>query len=170
MKRLALWVSMLAVLALITSTASAQEKVWVSAAKARIQAEKSASSDVVSTPAVGTELKVLAFEDRWYRVQAPDGGEGWIYRGRVSLEPPAQEKGDDPGNLMSALGGSQIKATEADTARSIRGLSKETDAYARNTGTPEKYKKALDGVLAMKVTEKELRDFLKSGKIGEYAE
>ena len=157
-------------LALIFSPALAQEKVWVSSAKAKIQAEKSASSDVVSTPAVGTELKVVAFEDRWYRVRTPDGKEGWIYRGRVSREPVAREKGDDAGNLLSALGGSQIKANEADTARSIRGLSKETETYAKNMGTPEKYQTALDGVLAMKVTDAELQNFLRNGKIGEYAE
>jgi uncharacterized protein YgiM (DUF1202 family) len=151
-------------------TAFAQDSVWVSSSRAKIQADRSASSDVVAKPDTGTKLTVLAYEDRWYRVRTPGGDEGWIYRGRVSKEPPVDETGGDTGNLLSSLGGSSIAADEADTARSIRGLSKETETYAKNTGTPEKYQEALDEVLAMKVTEGEIEAFLKNGKIGEYAE
>jgi hypothetical protein len=115
-------------------------------------------------------LTVLAYENRWYRVRTPGGDEGWIYRGRVSVEPPAADNGGETGNLLSGLGGSSIAADEADTARSIRGLSKETETYAKNTATPEKYQKALDDVLAVKVTEAEIQDFLRNGKIGEYAQ
>ena len=168
-KHVFIWVISMS-LAFIFSLALARDSVWVSSSRAKIQTEKSASSDVVSKPGRGTELTVLAYEKRWYRVRTPDGDEGWIYRGRVSKEPPAQETGEETGNLLSALGGGSIAADEADTARSIRGLSKETETYAKNTGTPEKYQKALDDVLAMKVTDGEIRDFMRNGKIGEYAE
>ncbi|HIJ20402.1 MAG TPA: SH3 domain-containing protein, partial [Deltaproteobacteria bacterium] len=64
---------------------------------------------------------------------------------------------------------SNIKADEASTGRSIRGLSEETEEYAKNKKTPQATKQALDQVLALQVSEKELQDFLKKGKIGEYA-
>jgi len=64
---------------------------------------------------------------------------------------------------------SSISADEAQTSRSIRGLSKETEQYAQQRGTPEVYKKALDQVLAIRITDKEVAVFLKEGKIGEYA-
>jgi hypothetical protein len=94
-----------------------------------------------------------------------------MYRGRLSDTPPQEEVQAGEGTqLFAALTGSQIQADEADTARSIRGLSKESDEYAKNKGTPAKYKEALDRILAINVTEDELFAFLKAGKIGEYAE
>ena len=48
-------------------------------------------------------------------------------------------------------------------------MSKETEQYAQKRGTPEVYKKALDQVLAIRISEKEVDVFLKDGKIGEYA-
>jgi hypothetical protein len=101
-------------------------------------------------------------------VRTAAGKEGWIYRGKVSDVPPQKET-QDTGNLFTAMQGSNISADEAQTSRSIRGLSKETEQYAKQRGTPEAYQKALDQVLAMKVTSKEIEVFLRNGKIGEYA-
>ena len=97
------------------------------------------------------------------------GQEGWIYGGRLSRTPPEKKSQDEAGNLFAGMSGSKIGADEADTSRSIRGLSSETEQYAKNRGTPDTYKKALDGVLSMGVTEQELEAFLMKGKIGEYA-
>jgi len=75
----------------------------------------------------------------------------------------------ESGDLFAFMPGSNIQADEADTARSIRGLSRETEQYANNRGTPAAYRSALDHVLAMGVEERELEEFLMKGKIGEYA-
>ncbi|MFH1491036.1 MAG: SH3 domain-containing protein, partial [Pseudomonadota bacterium] len=79
-----------------------------------------------------------------------------------------QKSKEGTGDLLSGVLGSGIKADEADTARSIRGLSSETEEYANNRGTPKDYRAALDGVLSLQVTSKELEIFLKEGRIGEY--
>ena len=93
-----------------------------------------------------------------------------MYRGRLSRTPPEEEtQKQEEGGLFAFVPGSKIQADEADTARSIRGLSSETEEYARNSGTPAEYKRALDRVLAMSVSERELEMFLREGKIGEYA-
>ena len=157
-------------LALVSAAALAAEKRWVSSDGTTLKKEASISSDDVAPLAVGTELSVLESGGRWIRVKTADGNEGWVYAGRVSDAPPSAEvAGGDSGILGGALQGSQIDTAKADSARSIRGLSPEVDQYAKQRGTPEVYKKELDKVLARKVSPKELKAFLKEGKIGEYA-
>ena len=91
-----------------------------------------------------------------------------MYRGKLTDAPPSKET-EVSDNLFSSMQSSSISADEAQTSRSIRGLSKETEQYAQKRGTPEVYKKALDQVLAIRITDKEVAVFLKEGKIGEYA-
>ncbi|MBW1779436.1 MAG: SH3 domain-containing protein [Deltaproteobacteria bacterium] len=168
MKKILLFTACMAVVGLSLFPAYGSESLWVTSEGAKLKSDHSASSDTVSTLPIGAQLTVLQSEDRWYRVRTASGDEGWIYRGKVSNTPP--EKGaEDTGNLFAGMQGSGISADEAQTSRSIRGLSKETQQYAKKRGTPEAYQKALDQVLAMKLTTKELEVFLKDGKIGEYA-
>lgn len=149
------------------------EKVWVTSEDATLQAERSTSSETVATVKRGTLLTVSAFENRWYKVTAPDGKTGWIFRGKVSTEPPADVadsgSGGGVGGLLGGLTGSSIGADAADSSRSIRGLSPEAQEYAHQTGTPAESQAALDMVLSLTLDKAELDQFLKEGKIGEYA-
>jgi len=154
---------------LVFSISYAQQKVWVTSASANLKADKSASSETVAELAMGEELAVISMQSPWIEVQTFSGKQGWIYRGRVSNSPPAKETQGETDNLLSGAFGSSISVTEADTDRSIRGLSKETEQYAKNTGTPLSYQKALDRVLDFSVTEKEVDAFLRQGRVGEYA-
>ena len=74
------------------------------------------------------------------------------------------------GGLLGSLSGSDINADAADSSRSIRGLSPEAKEYAKSTGTHQQSQDALDSVILRKVKEQEIDQFLKQGKIGEYAE
>lgn len=141
---------------------------WVASENAKLKSAPKASSATISTLAVGIKISVLETEKRWYRIRAASGEEGWMYRGKLSDTPPSKET-ESSDNLFSSMQSSSISADEAQTSRSIRGLSKETEQYAKQRGTPEAYKKALDQVLAIRITDKEVDVFLKSGKIGEYA-
>ncbi|MGB9080301.1 MAG: SH3 domain-containing protein [Desulfuromonadaceae bacterium] len=165
--------SMVAVLALllVAITAVAQEKRWVSSEGTTLKAEASASSENVVDLKVGTEVTVVESGGRWLKVRTTAGKEGWVYAGRVSETAPAAEVAGDGGGLFgTSMQKSQITTAKADSARSIRGLSPEAAKYAKDRGTPEMYKKSLDVVLARKVSAKELKAFLKEGKIGEYAQ
>jgi len=157
-----------AFLCLSFSAAFALESQWVASEGAKLKTDHKASSDTIATLPIGTEVSVLNSEKRWRYIRTPSEQEGWIYRGRLSDSPPEKEAGETE-NLFGSLAGSGISADESDTGRSIRGLSTETEEYAKKTGTPVSYQKALDRVLAMRVSEKELVVFLKKGKIGEYA-
>lgn len=158
---------------LAASSAIAAGKVYVTAAGAKIVTEQRATARTVATVPVGTALSVTSQDGKWYQVIGPDGARGWIYRGKVSETPPptAQEsQGSGAGDLFSSLGGSGISAGAADTSRSVRGLSAEAAAYAKETDTAEKYRTALDHALNLKVKTADVDWFLKEGKIGEYAE
>lgn len=156
---------------LLAAPALAQDKLYVASEGAKLKADKSASSDTVAELPVGTALSVQGQEDSWYKVSA-GGQSGWIYRGKVAATPPeASKQGGD--NLFGGTGSSGIMVSEADSARSIRGLNESeqqaASAAGRPTRTMAEYKQALDKVLAEKVEKKELESFLKAGKIGEYA-
>lgn len=160
----------LVLLLALAGTALALEKRWVSSDGTTLKKEASISSEDLAQLPVGSELSVLEAGGRWVKVQTADGRQGWVYAGRVSDAAPAAEvAGGEGGVLGGTLQESQIATAKADSARSIRGLSPEVAQYAKQRGTPEVYKKELDKVLARKVSAKELKSFLREGKIGEYA-
>jgi uncharacterized protein YgiM (DUF1202 family) len=164
-------VSMLALLlALSVTAAMAEEKRWVSSDGTVLKSEASASSADVAPLPVGTELSVLESGGRWLKVRAGSGKEGWVYAGKVADAPPSAEVTGEAGLFGETMQSSQIKTAKADSARSIRGLSPEVDQYAKQRGTPEAFKKELDKILARKVSPKELKAFLRDGKLGEYAQ
>jgi len=172
MKRMTALLASLALMALSAMPALAQDKLYVASEGAKLTADKSASSDTVAELPVGTELKVAGQEESWYKVSAGSHS-GWIYRGKVAATPPeASKQGGD--NLFGGAGSSTIMVSEADSARSMRGLNESEQEAARAAGRPPRplsdYKRALDRILAEKVDRKEIENFLKAGKIGEYAQ
>ena len=170
MRRIAVPVVAL-LLALACTAALAEEKRWVSSDGTTLKKEASVSSEDVAPLAVGAELAVVEASGRWLKVRTGDGRVGWVYAGRVADAPPAAEvSGGETGLFGGSMQKSQIDTAKADSARSIRGLSPEVSQYAKQRGTPEAYKKELDKILARKVNAKELKAFLREGKIGEYAQ
>lgn len=148
----------------------AQETKWVSSTNAKLKAGNSASSETIKELPLGEKLAVIQQETRWIQVRTSAGYEGWIYRGRLSNTPPSEEIEEESDSLFAGAFSSDISAEEVDSDRSIRGLSDETEEYARARGTDQAYKRALDKVLIFTVSEKQLDNFLRKGKIGEYAE
>lgn len=158
-------------LLLFAVSAVAEERRWISSESTTLKSEATASSDNVADVSVGTEVTVVESGGRWLKVRTLSGIEGWVYAGRVSETAPTSEvTGSDSGLFGNSMKNSQINTAKADSARSIRGLSPGTAQYAKDRGTPEQYKKSLDTVLARKVSPKEIKAFLKDGKIGEYAQ
>lgn len=150
----------------VAGGALAQEKLWVRSSNAKVVAEPAATAKTVAAVPVGSELAVLDSNDRWYRVRTSAGETGWIYRGKVGTSPP--DTGG--GGLFGAFGSSNIEVSAADTSRSIRGLSPAAEEYASAAKTPVEYKRAVDGVMALRTTAADVDRFLREGRIGEYAE
>jgi uncharacterized protein YgiM (DUF1202 family) len=147
---------------------------YVTSDGAELKTAASSSADTLAELKRGTELTLESQEGRWYRVSTRSNQSGWIYRGKVSEDKPEIEDiesdGAGLGGLLGGLSGSDINADAADSSRSIRGLSPEAREYAKSTGTPQQSQDALDFVTSLTVTEDEINQFLKQGKIGEYAE
>ena len=153
----------------------AAQTLYVTSEDATLKADSSSSSATIMELKRGTELTVVSKDGRWYSVTTPTNEKGWIYRGKVSEEPPEMEdmedeEGEGVGGLLGGLSDSDINADAADSSRSIRGLSPEAKEYADATGSPQEIRNALDEVIARSTTDKEIDRFLKEGKIGEYAE
>jgi hypothetical protein len=163
--------------------------VWVSSMNAKLKKERGAASHTLKKLPRHTRLAVKSYVKRWYFVETNAGEKGWIYRGKVTDIPPEQEikKPDSSGNnLFGNIFGdtmeSDIASDTNHSDRSIRGLSaenryerkkgisKDGKDYAQMSAVDQKYQKALDTLLQIKVTDSELDYFLKQGKIGEYSE
>ena len=158
-----------ALVLMMTGVVMAAEMLWVVSEGAKLKMEPSASSETIEGLPVGSELTLDSSEGSWYKVTTKSNKTGWVYRGKVSSTQPEGKEDKGGGGLFGALPGSSIEVSAADTSRSIRGLSPAAKEYAASAKTPEAYQKALDAVLARKVTEKEVEDFLIEGKIGEYS-
>ena len=154
---------------MITGAVIAAETLWVISEGAKLKMEPSASSETIETLQVGSELSEDSSEGSWYKVTTKSNKTGWIYRGKVSTTQPEGKEDKGGGGLFGALPGSSVQASAADTSRSIRGLSPAAKEYAESTKTPEIYQKALDRLLDLRVTDREIEEFLKEGKIGEYS-
>lgn len=156
------------------SISFASTTLYVTSENAELKSESSNSSATIAELKRGSELTLVSKEGRWYHVTTEENTTGWIYRGKVSDEEPEIEETDDDGGglggLLGGLSGSDINADAADSSRSIRGLSPEAKEYAQSTGTPQQSQDALDSVISRKINEQEIDQFLKQGKIGEYAE
>lgn len=156
---------------LSTMTASSvAENRWVVGAGTVLKSEAAATSVDIVPLAIGVQVLVVENAGRWLKVQTESKETGWVFAGRLASTPPVTEVEASEGLFAATAQQSQIEIAQADSARSIRGLSPETESYAKERGTPQEYRKALDQILARKVSKEEVTAFMRAGKIGEYAQ
>lgn len=147
----------------------AAEVRWINSGETALKAESKVTAATVTTLPIGAEVTVLETAGRWQKVRAAGGAVGWVYAGRLADTKPVAEVAGQDGMLFGTMQESNIQTAKADSARSIRGLSPETEQYAKERGTPVEYRKALDQILGYRVSKEELTAFLQKGQIGEYA-
>lgn len=142
---------------------------WVVSAGTTLKAEAAAASADTAALQVGALVTVLESSGRWLKVQSSTRQIGWVFSGRLSSTPPVAEVAASDDIFAASAQQSQIDVAQADSARSIRGLSPEAENYAQERGTPQEYRKALDQILARQVNQGEVSAFIKAGKLGEFA-
>jgi uncharacterized protein YgiM (DUF1202 family) len=153
-----------------TAAPSSAENRWVVGAGTSLKSEATATSADIAPLEVGAQVVVLENAGRWLKVQTAGQKTGWVFAGRLSSTPPVAEVAASEGLFSSSAQRSQIEVARADSARSVRGLSAETENYAKERGTPQEYRKALDQILARQVSKEEVKAFMRAGKLGEYAQ
>lgn len=152
------------------STPSTSANRWVVGTGTTLKSEAVATATDLAPLEVGSRVLVLESSGRWFKVQTENKESGWVFAGRLSLTPPVTEVAASDGLFAASTQQSQIETAQADSARSIRGLSVETENYAKERGTPVEYRKALDRILARQVKKEDVTSFMRAGKLGEYAQ
>jgi hypothetical protein len=84
--------------------------------------------------------------------------------------PASSSAGGD--SQLAALGQSfrQTDASGVTASAGARGLDKASEGYANRSGITRQHRDAVDRMTTDKISDEEIQEFLKSGKLGEYAE
>lgn len=167
---------------------------YVNVPSTGLKSDKSASATTVSEVVRGTKLKVLDKGDgRWMQVAIADKPNvtGWIYFNKIVDEEPKDVK-----NHIAFGGG--IQTSDLETGGAIRGLKKVSQNYAEEKGISKRAISDLDAIQTFPfgVTtfdknkngnleadeqktanaayknwlDSEIDNFLKTGKVGEFAD
>lgn len=143
------------------------ETLYVSAKSAQLRSGKTSLDPVVAGLKIGEALEVVKRDDRWVQVKTAKGVTGWIYSGNVSESKPA---GGD--NELATLGKGfrRTEASSVTASAGARGLDKASESYANRAGITQQHRDAVDRMTATKIPDEDIQAFLKSGRLGEYAE
>lgn len=164
-----LTVIILSIVLIFLSPASLFAKtVYAKKNKTKITEAPSPKSKTITLINPDTPLLVMNKKGKFLYVKLPNGKKGWVFKFKVMNKKPAQEKGD--GDLFALLAGERtIKADEASTGGSIRGLNKVSEKYAKGEGINPEHIQAVKNMENFKVSSKKLDIFMSEGRLGEYA-
>ena len=154
-------------LCLLTSVALA-ETVFVQSKTAKLRSGKTSLDSVVADLKFGESLEVLGKEGNWLEVQTARGAKGWIFAGKTTPTKPAGGEDD----VLAKLGKSfrRTEAEDVTASAGARGLDKVSEGYANRVGITQQHRDAIDRMAAYRISDQEVEDFLKQGRLGEYAQ
>jgi len=133
----------------------------------KVNAEKSPTSAVIATLALGDAVTVLTEEGRLAKVKTSTGKTGWVFKFRLSEEKPSSGGG---GLGLSGLTGRKtIAARESRAGGSIRGLKESTEQYAKDKQIKQEHRDAVDRMEAFSLKPDEILEFKKAGHLGEFS-
>jgi hypothetical protein len=64
----------------------------------------------------------------------------------------------------------QTDSSGVTASAGARGLDKASEGYANRAGITQQHREAVDRMTAYKIPDEAIQEFLKSGRLGEYAE
>jgi hypothetical protein len=155
------------VIAITMTGAAFGETLYVAAKSAQLRSGKTSLDPVVASLKLGETVDVVQRDGRWLEVKTAKGVKGWIYDNKVSASKPT---GGD--NELAALGRSfrRTDASGVTASAGARGLDKASEGYANRSGITQQHRDAVDRITAYKIPDEDIHEFLKSGRLGEYAE
>lgn len=144
------------------------ETMYVKSSGTKVMKEESAESKVVQVLDQGAAVEVTQKAGKFYKVELPSGGEGWIFKFKLTSDAPAEAGGS--GDTLDILGGKQkIAARESGSDSSIRGLSPVSEKHAQSKGISPQNIQAVKQMENFTVGREDVEKFLREGRLGEYA-
>jgi SH3 domain-containing protein len=152
---------------LLTGVALA-ETVFVQSKTAKLRSGKTSLDSVVADLKFGESLEVLSKEGNWLVVQTARGAKGWIFAGKTTPTKPAGSEDD----VLAKLGKSfrRTEAGDVTASAGARGLDKVSEGYANRAGITQQHRDAIDHMAGYRISDQDVEDFLKQGRLGEYAQ
>ncbi len=143
--------------------------VYVKKIKTKITEAPSPRSKIIAVINPGIPLEIISRKGKFYYVKLSNGKKGWVFKFKVTAKKPTKEDQDE--DLFALLVGERkIKADEASTGGSIRGLSRISERDAKSRGIKPEHIQAVKNMENFKVDSKELEAFQMKGRLGEYSE
>jgi hypothetical protein len=152
---------------LCLSNIAIAETVYVLAKSATLRTGTTSLSHAVATVPFGQALELIEKDDNWYKVQVQNGAVGWIYHNKVGATKPSSEE-----SRLAALG-KDFRKTQSSSitgTAGVRGLDEYSAGYAKRAGIGARHRSALDRMTNYRLLDRQVEAFLKSGRLGEYAE
>jgi len=143
------------------------ETVFVQSKTAMLRSGKTSLDSVVANLKFGEPLEVLNKEGNWLEVQTARGAKGWIFAGKTTPTKPAASEDD----VLAKLGKSfrRTEAGDVTASAGARGLDKVSEGYANRVGITQQHRDAIDRMAGYRISDQDVEDFLKEGRLGEYA-
>jgi len=153
-----------AALASLALAVAAQAQVLYTRGTTRLRDSQGLGGKIVGSLAQGTPVQVLQDGTRYCRVST-DGMTGYLRKADLTESKPE----DVTAALRGAPGTSNIRLAELQTSGAMRGLSKNSLAYAESRQIPVWARQAVDQMRAVSTTPEEMDAFEKAGGLGDYA-
>jgi uncharacterized protein YgiM (DUF1202 family) len=166
-KHLVMLVSTLLFGLLLLAGVALAETVFVQSKTAMLRSGKTSLDRVVANLKFGEPLVVLNKEGNWLEVQTARGAQGWIFAGKTTPTKPAASEDD----VLAKLGKSfrRTEAGDVTASAGARGLDKVSEGYANRVGITQQHRDAIDRMAGYRISDQDVEDFLKEGRLGEYA-
>ncbi len=143
------------------------QTMYVSKDGTKVTEDKSPMSRVVDTLGVGDQVRVIEKSGRHYKIQAPSGKTGWVFKFKLSDQ---KVGGGGGGAGLSALTGeTRIAAREASAGGSIRGLKETSERYAKTKQFDPASRDAVQRMEDRLIARDLLLKFQQEGSVGEYS-
>jgi len=143
------------------------ESMYVQAKTAQLRAGKTSLDKVTADLRFGDQVEVLRKDGSWVEVKTPGGQQGWIFSSKLTNNKPAAADSD-----LASLGRSfrQREASNVTASAGSRGLDKVSEGYAKQANITKDVQDSVDRMAAYRISDQEVEDFLRRGRLGEYAQ
>jgi hypothetical protein len=143
------------------------ETIYVQAKSATLRSGTTSLSRVVASVPFGQELELIEKRDHWYKVQVQNGAVGWVYHTKVGTHKPSAGE-----SRLASLGSDfrQTRSSSITGTAGVRGLDEFSSGYANRAGIAARHRTAVERMTNYRLSQREVEAFLKSGRLGEYAE